>query len=270
MKNKPRLLKPSEISCRVQQVTQGNGAIILLYKDARVDMNILDETYGASNWQRQHELINGNLFCTISIWDDEKLQWVGKQDVGTESNTEATKGEASDAFKRAGTNWGIGRELYTAPFIFVQLNADEVRMSKDGKPQANAKFGLSVADIRYNDDAEIIYLKLVDKKGNIRFTHGFASQEQAPGPSFHATEDATERRERKLTRMKLIAKDVSRHINSKDKEKIRDGIEAAEAFMKTTQTFIDAPYEDMTPEQFSSYLLNLNAYYALDTQEATA
>ena len=121
----PRLLKPDEISCRVQQVTDTGGAIILLYKDARVDMNVLDETYGPMNWKREHQTIDGNLYCTISVWDDTKAQWVSKQDVGTESFTEATKGEASDAFKRAGFNWGIGRELYTGPFIFVQLQEGE-------------------------------------------------------------------------------------------------------------------------------------------------
>ena len=169
--NKPRLLKPDEISCRVQQVTDTNGAIILLYKDARVDMNLLDETYGESNWQREHTSIDGNLFCTIKVWDKDKNQWVSKQDVGVESNTEATKGEASDAFKRAGFNWGIGRELYTGPFIFIQLEEGEWNINpKSGKHQATFRFGLSVKEIKCNESREIIKLVLIDKKGKERFT----------------------------------------------------------------------------------------------------
>jgi hypothetical protein len=169
--NTPRLLNPDEISCRVQQVTDTNGAIILLYKDARVDMNLLDETYGEMNWQREHTTIDGNLFCTIKVWDSQKEQWVAKQDVGVESNTEATKGEASDAFKRAGFNWGIGRELYTGPFIFIQLDEGEWSVNpKTGKHQATYRFGLSVKEIKYNEKREIIRLVLVDKKNKERFT----------------------------------------------------------------------------------------------------
>lgn len=177
----PRLLKPDEISCRVQQVTDSAGAIILLYKDARVDMNILDETYGPTNWQRHHQTIDGNLYCAISIWDEDKAQWVSKQDVGVESATEATKGEASDAFKRAGFNWGIGRELYTGPFIFVQLVGDEVkRNNSTGKNQATFKFGLTVKSITYNENREIEKLVLVDKKGKVRFEHGSKTNDNPP------------------------------------------------------------------------------------------
>ena len=100
-----RTLLASEIECRVGTMKQ-NGCSLLLYKDARVDMRMLDEVYGPNNWQRSHELINGNLFCTISVWDTDKGVWVNKQDVGTESNTEKEKGQASDAFKRAAFNWG--------------------------------------------------------------------------------------------------------------------------------------------------------------------
>lgn len=84
-------------------------------KEARVDMRLLDEFFGPTNWKRSHELINGNLFCTVSIWDNEKKEWVSKQDVGTESNTEKEKGQASDAFKRACFNWGIVICCYLVP-----------------------------------------------------------------------------------------------------------------------------------------------------------
>lgn len=109
-----RKLKANEIDVRVQSVSKaGNKARLLLYKDARCDMNILDETVGPMNWQRYHSRDNAN--CTVSIYDDSKGLWVSKEDTGTESNTEKEKGLASDSFKRACFNWGIGRELYTAP-----------------------------------------------------------------------------------------------------------------------------------------------------------
>ena len=118
-----RDLKADEVECRVSTCSQ-KGVSLLLYKDARCDMNILDETVGAFNWQRTHSRDNAN--CTVSIWDAEKGAWISKEDVGTESNTEAIKGLASDSFKRACFNWGIGRELYTAPFIWVQASESGV------------------------------------------------------------------------------------------------------------------------------------------------
>lgn len=114
-----RDLRADEIDVRVGTVKEGKGVSLLLYKDARCDQIILDETVGAMNWQRKHSRDNAN--CTVEIWDEEKKQWVGKEDTGTESKTEAEKGLASDSFKRACFNWGIGRELYTAPFIWVSI-----------------------------------------------------------------------------------------------------------------------------------------------------
>ena len=111
-----RDLTADEIECRVAQATE-KGVSLLLYKDARCDQNILDETVGAFGWMRQHTRDNAN--CIVSIWDYTKKQWILKEDTGTESNTEKEKGLASDSFKRACFNWGIGRELYTAPFIWV-------------------------------------------------------------------------------------------------------------------------------------------------------
>lgn len=112
-----RDLRADEIECRVAQA-KATGVSVLLYKDARCDQNILDESVGPMNWQRFHSRDNAN--CTVSIWDDRKGQWIGKEDTGTESNTEKEKGLASDSFKRACFNWGIGRELYTAPFIWIK------------------------------------------------------------------------------------------------------------------------------------------------------
>lgn len=116
-----RPLKADEIEVRVGGVYK-SGVTFLLYKNARVDMAILDETVGEFNWQRDHKEVKGNLYCGIGIRDttfDGTWDWVWKWDCGTESYTEKEKGEASDSFKRAGFNWGIGRELYTAPFIYL-------------------------------------------------------------------------------------------------------------------------------------------------------
>lgn len=136
-----RDLRADEIECRVQSVKQ-NGLVLLLYKDARCDMRILDETVGAENWQREHYECKGNLFCRVGIRCDQVKyreangdtgiapDWVWKSDCGTESNTEAEKGEASDSFKRACFNWGIGRELYTAPFTWIPADKCDINNGK--------------------------------------------------------------------------------------------------------------------------------------------
>lgn len=182
-----RLLKADEIECRVGTVSKDNtGCSLLLYKDARVDMRMLDEVFGPTNWKRSHEVINGSLFCTLSIWDSEKKEWVGKQDVGTESYTEKEKGQASDAFKRAGFNWGIGRELYTAPFVWVQLTI------KDFNSLGKVKTSFIVEHIEYNEEKrEITALKIVDKFGAVRYTYPSSTTQQqpasAPKPTFNGT-----------------------------------------------------------------------------------
>lgn len=123
-----RPLRADEIEVKIARVINSKGVQLLFYKDARVDQNMLDETVGPMNWQRSHSRDNAN--CTVSIWDTEKKIWVSKEDTGTESNTEAQKGLASDSFKRACFNWGIGRELYTAPDTYVW--GDDVKL-KDNK-----------------------------------------------------------------------------------------------------------------------------------------
>ena len=143
-----RKLRADEIECRVArcfETANGVGCMCLLYKDARCDMNILDETVGPESWQRKHELVNGNLFCSVGIYTERVAysEWVWKQDVGTESNTEKEKGQASDSFKRACVNWGIGRELYTAPDIVFW--AGEFSVGKNKKPDDR----FIVTDIKY-------------------------------------------------------------------------------------------------------------------------
>lgn len=165
-----RTLNASEIECRVGQCKE-NGCTLLLYKDARVDMNLLDETVGCMNWKREHAVVNNNLYCTVSIWDADKKEWVSKQDVGTESNTEAVKGESSDSFKRACFNIGIGRELYTTPFIWIKLDKTEVK-AYNNKYSLDPSVKFSVSTIEYNDKREISKLIIVDKDGKERFTFG--------------------------------------------------------------------------------------------------
>lgn len=154
-----RLLRADEIEVRAQSV-KDNGGVFLLYKDARCDMRILDEIYGIGGWQRSHEVINGNLFCTVEIWDEEKNQWIRKQDVGTESNTEKEKGQASDSFKRACFNIGIGRELYTAPFTWIKaIQSENLKYAK-----------FFVSKIDYNENREIITLEIKDEQNRVRFS----------------------------------------------------------------------------------------------------
>ena len=160
-KNNIRLLKPNEIECRVGMANE-KGISLLLYKDARVDMKILDEAYCANNWKREHLMIGNNLYCIVSVWDEEKRQWISKMDVGSKSNTEQEKGEASDSFKRACVSIGIGRELYTAPFIWISRDKVNLKQKND-KYVTYDKF--KVSSILYNDEREITGLIILNQNG---------------------------------------------------------------------------------------------------------
>ena len=175
-----RTLRADEIDCRIATVKQ-SGITLLLYKDARCDMNILDETVGPLNWQRSHSRENAN--CTVSIWDDERKQWVSKEDTGTESFTEKEKGLASDSFKRACFNWGIGRELYTAPFIFVKSGDCKVESKRSGSGYTcNDHF--YVSDIGYDDNRVINRLQIRHQKSNkVVFDLGKKESEETEEPS---------------------------------------------------------------------------------------
>jgi hypothetical protein len=140
-----RTLRADEIDCRIAQIKE-NGLSLLLYKDARCDQNILDEVVGPYNWKREHTRDNRN--CIVSIKNPETGEWVSKEDTGTESNTEREKGLASDSFKRACFNWGIGRELYTAPFIWI--NAKDCNL-KDNRGKVVCYDRFTVKGIGYTD-----------------------------------------------------------------------------------------------------------------------
>ena len=155
-----RTLRADEIDVRVGTKKEGKGASFLLYKDARCDMAILDETLTPFGWQREHKQIKDVVYCGVSLKDPATGEWLTKWDAGSESNTEAEKGEASDSFKRACVNWGLGRELYTAPFIWIDCDPNEFKFDK-----------LKVSEIDYNDKREIIKLTLVDKRGTVRYSY---------------------------------------------------------------------------------------------------
>ena len=162
-----RLLKADEIECRVAQV-KATGIALLLYKDARCDMNILDETVTPLGWKREHSRDNAN--CTVSIWSDNIKQWVSKEDTGAESFTEKEKGLASDSFKRACFNWGIGRELYTSPFIWIKADAVTItetkRKDKYGNPVLTTYDKFYVRKIVYDDNKHITGLAIINKSTN--------------------------------------------------------------------------------------------------------
>lgn len=190
--NKFRALKADEIECRIAQV-KPKGISLLLYKTARTDANLLDETVGPENWENDFKVVDGVLYGGIGIYDEKKDRWNWKWDAGTESNTEAEKGRASDAFKRAGFKWGIGRELYTSPFIWIPAERCKIENGK-----CFEKF--EVKEIQYRDD-EIASLTIVNQKKEVVYTmngklpskasvgHKKASVEDKAYISSNATED---------------------------------------------------------------------------------
>ena len=157
-----RLLRADERECRVSTINV-YGLRLLLYKDARVDQKILDEAFTPFGWQRTHQEIDGKLYCTVSVWDDARKQWISKQDVGTASYSDKEKGQASDSFKRACFNWGIGRELYTAPDIWVPAARVYIKEDTKKKDHYVTTDRFSVQSIAYNDRKEIDSLVIIDQ-----------------------------------------------------------------------------------------------------------
>jgi len=173
-----QLSKPlpiESIDFRIQSINRGGYATILAYKDARVDMQRLDDVCTPLNWKREHTRDNHN--CVVSIWDEDKKQWISKEDTGTESFTEKEKGLASDSFKRACFNWGIGRELYDYPTIQIKLNSDEWELKEfNGKKQAKTTFNLKIKEwvwfTQFDENNKLNYLACKDNKGVKRFSFG--------------------------------------------------------------------------------------------------
>ena len=159
MNLKFRKLKESEIEVRIGSV-KDSGLSLLLYKNARTDMKLLDEQ--GVKWQRDHKELKGNIYCGIGIYDDELEQWLWRWDAGSESYSDKEKGEASDSFKRAGFNWGIGTELYTSPFIWIDSSKCTIKNRK-----CYDKF--EVEKITYDKDGRVDGLAIINtSKGNSR------------------------------------------------------------------------------------------------------
>ena len=160
----------NNIDFRIQSINKGKYATILAYKDARVDMIRLDEVVGALNWKREHTRENKN--CIVSIYNEATKEWISKEDTGTESNTEQEKGLASDSFKRACFNWGIGRELYDYPIIQIKLNDEEV---EEYQGKFKPSFKLKLKEWTWYSQFEnglLTYLACKDQNGKARFIYG--------------------------------------------------------------------------------------------------
>ena len=166
-----RLITAAETLVKVKKVT-AKGALLLIYKDARFDMSVLDELYGPFGWQCDYKTINGVLYCGIAVRHPQTQEWVWKWDCGIESRPDGEgtekKGEASDAFKRAGFRWGIGRELYTAPFIFARL--ETVADGHGGYKLKNPFQKFFVTALRYDSRGEIAGLRIRDDDGKEVFS----------------------------------------------------------------------------------------------------
>jgi len=170
----------SDIDFRMQSINKGGYATILAYKDARVDIRRLNSVCGPLGWKREHTRDNHN--CILSVWDDERNHWVSKEDTGTESMAEAEKGLASDSFKRACFNWGIGLELYDYPLISIRLkNQAEMKVKDEryaewylnnGKPKQG--WGLNLKEWVWHtifEDGLLVYLACKDNEKKLRFSH---------------------------------------------------------------------------------------------------
>jgi hypothetical protein len=235
-----RLLRADEIDCRVASCSE-YGVQLLLYKDARCDQNILDETVGPMNWQRKHTRDNAN--CIVSIWDDGKKQWIEKEDTGKESFTEAEKGLASDSFKRACFNWGIGRELYTAPQMFVKAK-DLQTLKKEtyqGKEKWGCKDTFTVTDIGY-EGKKLVYVKILNNKNNVPIIFGKNPNATAPAPK------AVEKKEADITSSKISQEKVDALVSLA----VKDGVPLS----RIVTLYKVADIESMTEKQHKNCMDN--------------
>ena len=203
-----RLLHADEIDVRIASVGSW-GVQLLLYKDARVDQMILDESVGPMNWQRHHSRDNAN--CIVSIWDEDKGQWIEKEDTGTESFSEKEKGLASDSFKRACFNWGIGRELYTAPSMFVYAKELKTLEERNGKWTCRDYF--EVTGIEYTD-RRICWVQIKNTKTGSLIEFGkHAGQESRFTKTFMAEHAQDRISSREITRLTDACNKAGDHMS---------------------------------------------------------
>lgn len=211
-----RKLRVDEIECRVSTCNE-KGCSLLLYKTARVDRAILTEMYG-NRWQNDFKVIDGKMYGGIAVYDNELKEWLWRWDCGTESNTEKEKGEASDAFKRAGFKWGIGIELYSTPFIWCNV---PTKANANGKYQPISRY-FELKKIGYTENGDINFIEIADDKGNIVFKTGSYIEKADPDKDLIAGFDGIA----DLTNLKLYyeknyknAADKQAFAAAKDKRK---------------------------------------------------
>lgn len=237
-----RLLHADEIDARIATVNEW-GVSVLLYKDARVDMDLLDETVGALNWQKRYTRDNAN--CTVSIWDEDKQIWIAKEDVGTESFTEKEKGIASDSFKRACFNWGIGRELYTCPTLFVRAKDLKTLENRNGKWTCKDFF--TVHSIDY-ENRKITSVQLLNTKTGKIMSFGTASA-------------MAEETETKFTK-EFMKENGSKRIGQRECERLRTACASAGGNMTIDKALlacrVEKP-EDISYTQYLALMANLKA-----------
>lgn len=229
-----RPLDISDIDFRVQSINNGGYATILAYKSARVDMARLDAAVGPLGWQRKHEVISGNLYCHVGIFNNETKEWVWKSDVGTENTMEKEKSTSSDSFKRSCFNWGIGRELYDYPVISVKLNDNEWD-NKSGKPKQT--YNLKIREWRWYSEftnGRISFLAAKDENGKLRFKWGEMKPKEVEPEYKQASGEATEEVvvEPAPVVESTIEKPIEIKINEVDEERERAIAEYKAAFGK--------------------------------------
>lgn len=211
------LLKEDDIEVRIQQACKGNKALALLYKTARTDMRILDEVFGIYGWKDEYKEIKGNLYCGISIYNESTKEWITKWDCGIESQQDdgnERKAEASDALKRAGFKLGIGRELYSAPTMYINAETEVIGKTPKGKD----KYGLvnqferyNVSRISYNDKREIASLEIVNSKGDVVYSFN-CGRNQTNAPIIRDTEKQkhiTQNQEKQVATQNTQSNDIS-------------------------------------------------------------
>lgn len=285
-KDLSRPLEISDVDFRVQSINNGGYATILAYKDARVDMNRLDEVLTPLGWQRDYKLIDGKLFCGVGIWHEYSGQWIWKWDVGTESNTESEKGQASDSFKRACFNLGIGRELYDYPIISVRL-LDHEWTKEGGRPKQT--YNLKIRDWTWYSeftDGKISFLAAKDENGNVRFKWGaMAKKDDKPAeqPKQESAElpKGNEDTEREMLVQEYKALFGKAPHGKMSNESIREKIEeetskileevSEEASSMTILNHLDEVYSHTEPSEFISWAKEIvSKYSSIDSPDILA
>lgn len=258
MSIKFRPLKAEEVEVRVGTCNE-NGCSLLLYKDSRVDMKLLDEVVGPENWDCSYESIDGKLFCTVGIRcgkEGSYVEWVYKQDTGTPSNMEAQKGEASDAFKRACFKWGIGRELYTSPFVWVGSDSCNIKQGRNGKPQCYDDFRVTELEV---DDGQIVKLVIcnMSRKGQVVYGSKQATPKKQGAPKSGRFDKVRELKEKAIS-LGVKEEGIESWITATFKGKPKKDMSDSE--IKMTEAYLAGLIRDMAElEAIASEGMNPNA-----------